>query len=147
MSSYQTLIARKSVAPLAWLEIILSVPLITCLYSFRNKQNMWIPTLLLVGLMLGLWIWHRAFHLEVKQETLSYRSLFTGQTELPLADIKSARIEIGCFRFRDRFRPTVRLVIIPKSISAVRPFDISLRVFDRHTIQPLLELLPVEEPA
>lgn len=108
---------------------------------------MWIPTLLLIGLMLGVWIWHRTFRLEVKQGILRYRTLFSGLTELPLADIESARIEIGCFRFRDRFRPTVRLVIIPKPDSAVRSFDITLPVFAQGSIKPLPERLPIEEPA
>ena len=147
MSSNGNLIVRKSIAPLAWLETTLFIPLIVCLYSVRREQTMWIPTLLLIGLMLGFWIWHRTFRLEVKQGTLLYRTLFTGLTELPLTDIGSARIEIGCFRFRDRFRSTVRLVIIPKPDSAVRPFDITLLVFAQRSIKPLLERLPIEEPS
>lgn len=125
------------------MEITLLIPFGICLAAAFKRSSTWLPAVILFALMVALLVWQKAFLLELRQGVLRYRRLFGGITKVALAEIERAGIEIGCFRFRDRFRPTVRLVITTKKGSSVRPFDISVRVFEREGFEQLLDVLPL----
>jgi len=136
---------RTRIAPLAYFEGILLIPLIICLAAAFKQRPTWVAVLILLGLMFGVLVWFKVFMLKFHEGILCYRRLFGGLTKLPLNQVKSARIEIGCFTFRDRFRPTVRLVIIPQESSRSRRFDISIKLFKPVDIERLLDVLPLED--
>jgi hypothetical protein len=135
---------RKRTAALAYFEAILLIPLVICVGAAFKQRPTWIAVLILLGLMLGALVWFKVFMLKLSGGDLCYRRLFGGMTKLPLNNVKSAQIEIGCFTFRDRFRPTVRLVIIPQESNQARPFDIDIKLFEPADIERLLDVLPLE---
>jgi hypothetical protein len=141
MSQVEDVTVRKRFAPLAWLEGILFVPLGICFAAARRGAG-WGGVAVVLMLMLAVFVWYRAFSLRLNQGMLCYRTLFSGVTTIPIIDIEGARIEIGCFTFSDRFRPTVRLVIAPRKRSGVRQLDVNVKVFEQDDIERLLDVLP-----
>lgn len=95
----------------------------------------------IIQVFLNLWLFF--FALDVAAGVLSYRTLFRGWVRIRLEEINSVEIQIGERRYRDKFRPPLRLVVQPKSVSSIRPFDINLKVFRKEDIEILLEKLPV----
>src|SRR5881409_2182702 len=100
------------------------------------------PIVLLTGayIVVAL-VWILSYRLAYSANTLRYRSLFSGRREIEFDDIASARIEFGSFGYSDRFRPTTRLVVVPKAVALGKPIVINLKVFRRTCVDGLLDRL------
>ena len=86
-------------------------------------------------------LWILSYRLAYSDIALRYRSLFSGRREIDFDDIASARIEFGSFGYSDRFRPTTRLVVVPKAVALGKPIVINLKVFRRTCVDGLLDRL------
>lgn len=121
--------------------LIAGVPLlITAAAAFKNRE-MWQPVVMIVLLLIGCFLWIGAFKIVLTEGILSYRTLLRGSRSIPLSEIRKTRIEIGCFNYMDRLRPTTRLVIEPRHEETWRPIIINMRVFGRCNIDQLLDAL------
>lgn len=102
---------------------------------------MWIATAIVFAAGIAVFIWFRRFLLEVSGNVLRYRSLLGGTKEIRFDDIRTTRIESGFPHYRDRFRPTLRMIVLPKEGAGAAPFDINLKVFEKIDIDRLVEIL------
>lgn len=91
-----------------------------------------------------LWVWVRKFRLEIGDGKIAYTSLFGGHREIRAAEIESVVRSIGIVRYRDRFSPPLRLEIIPKGTSTAQKVVINAKVFDRKSVDCLLQYLEEE---
>jgi hypothetical protein len=84
-----------------------------------------------------LWLWR--FAIEVTQDAISYRTLWSGTRTLGFSDIRKAAVEMGAKEYEDRSRPTIRLALYTLKESGQEPIDINMKVFEREDVQLLLE--------
>ncbi len=105
----------------------------------RGRDHAWIPFAMTTAGFLFLNLWRSRFLLALDGEQLQYRTLFRGSTLVPLEEIESVELRIGGSRYRDRFRPPIRLHVMTKPGSQVKPFDINLKVFHGKEVARFLE--------
>ncbi len=132
---------RGAKSSLVILETLVLVPFGICLAAAFRQPGMWIACALLLAAGIFIFLWFESIVIEVKDGQLRYRSLFGGTKLLSMDEIKETRLEVGIQKYRDRFRPPYRLVVVPRSHVGVAPFDINLRIFSRRDIENLVALL------
>lgn len=107
----------------------------------RSFWVAWQPLGIIGGGLALVWLWLGRFQIVLSDDILSYRTLFGGTRSIPLSEIERAEIEAGWSTYWDRFRPMVRLAIIPHASSENRPLDINVKVFCRQDIDRVLDFL------
>lgn len=132
---------QADLASLVVWESIVGVGFLMALPAAFKRPSEW-PSTIGVCLVAGVWvfIWIKAYKIEIEDGELRYRTLFGGTKKVLLSRIKSAKIEAGYKQYQDRFRPSIRLAIKLKDAPGVA-FDINLKVFSRAGIKQLVELL------
>ena len=90
-----------------------------------------------------LGIWFLSHRIVIADNYLSYRTLFGGWKSIPLEQVQSVELEVGWKTYSDRFRPMLRLKVVPSDTSAFRPLIINLRVFKKEDISDLLQAVNV----
>lgn len=92
-----------------------------------------------VGVAAVFFAWTRAFRVEIREDRLSYTTLFTGTRSIALSDIESARYCVG--RRRRRNDPLVRLEIEPRAGSGASSLTINIKFLRHRDVVRLLERL------
>jgi hypothetical protein len=85
--------------------------------------------------------WLGSFQLRLLDSTLEYWSLFGGHRKLAHDEIAEARVEIGTAKDEDRFRPPIRLEVLPDRRHKNKPIFINLKVFQGKDLSRILEWL------
>jgi hypothetical protein len=124
-----------------WLQGLLSILTIVAIGAALRNPDLWIGIALAGAIQVFVAVWLLSFTLTLSGDTLEYRSLFGGVRRLRLVDIESSTIQIGQYKYGDRFRPPIRLCIKPKRHAGQRPFDINMKVFEARPLKELLEIL------
>ena len=90
--------------------------------------------------LLGSWL--GSFQVRLFDTTLEYWSLFGGYRVLEQDEIAKARIEVGSSTYVDRFRPPIRLEILPDVLKQNRkPIFMNLKVFSRSDLKRIFDWL------
>ncbi len=108
----------------------------------RPSESLWGALAFIVGYGIFIFAWVRMFQIELDHDVLVYRSLFGGTRRVNIADIESARIQIGYRRYKDRSLPPTRLEVCLKTHVKESRLIINLKVFSRHDIALLMERIP-----
>lgn len=115
------------------------------LYTFISETNQ--SPQLWLGLAFGffalglLYAWLGGYRLRLFTSLIEYQSLFGGFRALRLNDIQHARIRIGWFTYWDRFRPTIRLEILPGNGAHKKPVVVNMKVFRKEDLDRVLNWL------
>lgn len=96
----------------------------------------------MAGIALSL-LWIRSHQIRLSKGELMYRTPFRKGRSILLSEIEKAEVKVGVFRYRDRFKPTVRLEIVPKPSSGREPIVIGLKLFAEHDVNRLFDALGV----
>lgn len=138
MSSEASIEMRANPASNVILVGISAFPLIICLLAAIKGRSMWAATLICLTGVAGLLFWLRSFRLGISDEVLRYTTLFGGTKTVELRDIASARVEVGYSRYRDRFKPPLRLVVSSRD---GRIINVNMKVFRACEVEQLLSVL------
>src|SRR5207249_4752355 len=76
---------------------------------------------------------------------LTYRTPFRKGRSISLSEIEKAEVNVGVFRYRDRFKPTVRLEIAPKRSFGQGPIVIGLKLFAEEDVRRLFDAIGLDE--
>lgn len=98
-------------------------------------------TIIVTAVLLVIFIWIRAFRIVVDDTTVSYTSLFSGRRSFQLAEIVSARTEIGV---KKPIEPTYRLIIVFKESGVASQIVVNMKVFRRRDIAKLIDVLGIK---
>jgi hypothetical protein len=117
--------------------------LVLAVVTFLKRPSSNLKEMVFLAVVLGVFIiaWVRRFRIELTDHSIKYRTLFTGTLEIQLADIESAEMQFGVTKYADRFRPPMRLELVPKSdnFNGSGIVSINLKMFSRSDIQRLVE--------
>jgi hypothetical protein len=118
---------------------------ITWTYLFlarRQDARFWLGISIGSSVLGLLCSWLGSFQVRLCGSTLEYWSLFGGYRALKQDDIAKARIEIGSSSYGDRFRPPIRLEILPGALGqSKQPVFINLKVFSRSDLKRIFDWL------
>lgn len=117
---------------------------VAMVYGVIQEREQWPGVVLAVALQIFLSAWLFSFSLALIGDRLRYRSLFGGRKELDIADIKRIEVQVGEARYRDKFRPPIRLFVKSWQASRDSSFDINMKVFDKRDMEVLLQILSLE---
>jgi hypothetical protein len=112
-----------------------------------TQPSIWFPVIHCLSILIFIQLWLGSFEVEVKDGVLRYSTLLRYSKLLRktksvrLEDIKSAKTEVGEKRYRDRFRPFIRLVIRYQHGTSTESFDINAKVFSLDDLRQLSTLL------
>jgi hypothetical protein len=96
----------------------------------------------MILLVLGFaFVWLRTYRITIEDGRLQYRSLWCGRQSVRLSDLQSVKIESGHSRYRDRFKPAVRLMVRYTESGKDRSLCINLKVFSRSDAKKVCSLL------
>ena len=121
--------------------IMFSVPFLLYLCVLWKDQSWWQPVIIIFLAAVICFGWLRSFKIVVAKGQLTYVSLFQRAVSIQLSEIAKVDIQIGCFTYLDRFKPTTRLIIQPQPSTGKSPISINLKVFDKKQIDVLLAFL------
>lgn len=85
--------------------------------------------------------WISRFNLRIDNESIYYRSLFSGTVHIKLQEIKSVRYRVGATKYKDRFMPNYRLEIKDKNNKLM---IVNLKVFNISDVRKLNEHLNIK---
>ncbi len=88
-----------------------------------------------------LYAWLGAYQFRISSSAIEYWSLFGGYRSLTLNEIQHARIRIGWFTYWDRYRPNVRLEILPLHGGQQGAVIVNLKVFREKDLDHILDWL------
>ncbi len=88
-------------------------------------------------------LWVRSHEIRLSKGELAYQTPFRKGRSISLSEIEKAEVKVGVFRYRDRFKPTVRLEVVPKPSSGREPIVIGLKLFAEHDVNRLFDALGV----
>jgi hypothetical protein len=94
------------------------------------------------GIALSL-LWIRSHEIRLSKSELAYRTPFRKGRSISLSEIEKAEVKVGVFRYRDRFKPTVRLEVVPRPSSGREPIVIGLKLFAERDVNRLFDALGV----
>jgi hypothetical protein len=130
--------AQYLVTSLFWAPL-----LVLAILTLLKRPSSNLKEMVFVAAALGVFIitWVQRFRIELTDQTIRYRTLFTGTREIQLADIESAEMQFGTTKYADRFRPPMRLELVPKSgkSNGFGIVSINIKMFSRSDIQRLVE--------
>jgi hypothetical protein len=86
------------------------------------------------------YLWISSFRLEISEDTLTYRTLFSGTSTYHFTEIVHIRRESGVIQYSDRFKPFVRYVVTPET-SSRRPLLINAKVFSAQALREFKDAL------
>lgn len=128
-----------------WLSLILIFILIVrCIvWGGGDWTQPWLGYILGLFAVGFLYSWLGGYQLRLSRSQIEYWSLFGGYRSLSSDQIRKARIGVGEFRYTDRFRPTIRLEILPASLSdkASQPIIVNLKVFRKENMDRVFDWL------
>jgi hypothetical protein len=88
-------------------------------------------------------VWLASFRLVLTAEAIWYTTLLRTRV-MRLSDIERAEIQVGVTKYRDRFRPTVRLEL-HSYIANARPLIVNLKVFTRDGLAEFFRYVPLTD--
>jgi hypothetical protein len=95
--------------------------------------------IILAGVAFGSWI--VCHHISVRGDVLRYSVPLRRAVQVRLSEVTKMGYEVGDERYRDRFRPFMRLVVVAETPGGRRKFDIALKPFRREDIRRFHQLL------
>ena len=123
-------------APLAFFVLVL--------FKKPGDRSAWEMAAMIVAYGMVLTLWLMRFRLQLRGDTVLYRSLFRGQVTIPLGQVESAHFVMGGRRLVDRFSAAVRLEIVMKTTTTRSVVSINTKVFRSEDVRYLLKFLPHE---
>jgi hypothetical protein len=125
---------------IVWESVVL-VFVAACGVAAVGQPSFVVPTLLSAGFGIFIFVWLKRFELEVTQDTIRYSAPWSEAQSLKIVDVARAEVEVGISRYRDRFRPPIRLVLYPTDAAEGKAITINMKVFRKEDIRRLLALL------
>jgi hypothetical protein len=132
---------RSAMWPVYLLSVPLALAALVMALDALKKPAMWTPAAILFAIAMGGAIYPLGYRVELRDRVLTYRWLFHTVKTLRLEDIESAAIEVAGKRYRDRFRPWIRLVIRSRGPTGIESLDIPIMVFRNEDASKLAKLL------
>ena len=99
---------------------------------------------IVIMMMLSFHAWIYSQTVELFNDRITHSSWFFRKRTVFLKDIDKWSIQVGVFKYTDRFKPTVRLEIHAKKILNVKPIFIPLKLFNKPDLEPLFDALPLK---
>jgi hypothetical protein len=90
-----------------------------------------------------IYLWLARVKLTLKENSLTYRTLWAGTRAFDLEQIQNIEIESGVGGYSDRFKPFVRLAISPKEGVALKPLYVNLKVLGGTSVRHLIDALRI----
>jgi hypothetical protein len=112
--------------------------------TVQNRSHWQLLAVAIVGIVLST-LWIRLHEVRVSKGALTYRMPFWKGQSISLSEIEKAEVKVGVFRYRDRFKPTVRLEIVPKRSSGQEPIVIGLKLFAEQDVHRLFDAIGLDE--
>ena len=112
--------------------------------AVQDRSHWQLLAAAMTGIALSmLWIW--SHEVRLSKGELTYRTPFRKGRSISLSEIEKAEVKVGVFRYLDRFKPTVRLEIVPKPSSGREPIVIGLKLFAEQDVNRLFDALGLDE--
>lgn len=118
---------------------ILSVPVLIIFSALLVRGFVFsvVPVICCWGRMLSfVFFWISRFNLREDGEYICYRSLFSGEICIHLADIISVKHRSGMYKYTDRFLPPLRLEIKGKRKQVI---IVNLKIFSKKDVYSIIE--------
>ena len=130
----------------SWAAVFCWAPLIYLGLAVTKPKVLRDPSALVVfaivfGSVILMYLWLRAFTLEVNSEAVTYSTLFGGQSSIALAEIARVEWKLGYARSDSVMKPLFRLEVIPRPDAIARPMTINAKVFDRKALAQFAGIL------
>ena len=123
---------------------IFAFPLLMSLMSLLDgsgDSSWWIAVGICVSVIGFTILWLSHMQITLTNKSIRYKTLFHRPTSLPFEEIESAETQIGHLKRSDRFKPYVRLVIMPYNSSELRPLIINIKPFDAKDLEYIFEAI------
>lgn len=114
--------------------VLLCAAIPFCLYAYvavLKDRSAFNVIMLIIGIIIASYIWISLHIIHLHPDKITYYSLIGGNRTLYLSEINKWSIRIGVFKYLDRFKPTVRLEIVPSSNGQKKSIIIAIRLFDK----------------
>ena len=98
----------------------------------------WLPCVLCAFIGIGFVAWVRSSTIVVSDTMFEFRGFFRRSRGILLQDIAEVRLEASGNRYSDRFRPPIRLRVIPAPGAAATPFFVNAKLFRRRELNDVL---------
>jgi len=108
-----------------------------------KQPTQWQLSAAAVFILIACFLWLRLFRIELSDGRISYRTIWRlgRTTSLAFSEIGKAEIKIGVFSYFDRFKPTVRLELRPKSSVQKPSIVINLKIFAESDVKKMFDIL------
>jgi len=136
----ETIRFRPAPSAFAVWGTIFGVPLIIVLATAQRRPAMWAFAMLCGVALIGSWVWLASIKLAISTDEICYETLLHSTT-LRFSELESVTLEAGRPTYRDKFRPTLRLVVRPKVSTGKASFDVNAKVFNPRDIETLVRTL------
>jgi hypothetical protein len=112
--------------------ILLGSPLALFFIVGMHKEKMFgLPIAFCLLAMALFYLWLGYHKLELLNNSITYRTLLCGTSSLGFSEMDKMGVQMGCSKYSDRFRPTMRLVIELKPSTNKPHLVVNLKVFSK----------------
>lgn len=135
--------ARPSIQTYLVFSCLFGTPLLLCAIGTIRQHSMWGGIVLCLLGFGFVFAWLLNYQVTVEGDKLEYKTLLHTRRTVRLSDVKTAEVEIGYPRYRDRLKPPVRLVVRYLKDGHAKDICINLKVFSKSDVEQLLLALKV----
>lgn len=122
--------------------LISLIPLSLSIIASIGERSFLLAAFICIVWLILVWLWIYSQTIELFQNRITHYSWFFRERTIFLKDIDKWSLQIGVFRYTDRFKPTVRLEIHAKKELKTKPIIIPLKLFNKFDLEPLFDALP-----
>lgn len=136
--------ARPSIQTYLVFSCLFGVPLLLCVIANLRQHFMWGGIVICLLVFCFVIVWLHSYQIIVEGNRLEYKTLLHSRRTVRLSDVKTAKVEIGYPRYRDRLKPPVRLMVCYLEDGYVKDICINMKVFSKADVNQLLLALKMK---
>ncbi len=133
---------RATVSSYAVWAALFAVPLaIAVAAAARNHEGMWFVAVICAGGIVGSWAWLGGFDLTLSADGVRYKAFMRRSVTLHSTEISRVSLHATRRTYRDKFRPTLRLVIEAKEGTGRPDIVLNAKVFGAQELRTFVQAL------
>lgn len=141
MNTTSTICLRAGRSTYLVFAVMFAVPLLINLLALLRDRTWWQPVIIILFVVVACFAWLWSFKIVVANGRLTYSNLFQRPVSVQLSEIAKVDIQMGCFTYLDRFKPTIRLIIRCLPSTGKNQISINMKVFNKKQIDALLDII------
>jgi len=114
------------------------IPLLICAIETIIKNSMWECLVVCLLCLIFVFVWLHSYRVTIDSDIFEYKNLLHTRRIIRLSDVKFAKVEVGYARYRDRFKPPIRLVVNYVEGGREKFLYVNLKLFSKSDVEQIL---------